>query len=260
MPLSLFVSLVLFFVLARRTDILKDTTSVKRPDDQPCYSLGRTQMAFWFFLVLTSFLLLWLVTGDVDTITASVLGLIGISAGTALGSAVIDAAKTGDSDISKHVIRSDLLGKSRKDIVTALNVDREQLTNSLVTLQTEHNKLLQSALSQPTSVNQAVVDANTERQRDVRDKLANINWQINFYSMKPWKVVMYDLLGDKEIISFHRFQIFVWTIVLGFIFVSQVDSDLTMPEFSGQLLALMGISAGTFIGFKLPDQKSAASS
>ena len=245
-------SLFLFLLLAKSTDILKDTTSIKRPDDAPCYSLGRTQMAFWFFLVLTSFLLLWLITGDVDTITASVLGLIGISAGTALGSAVIDSAKTGEGDISKHVLRSDLLGKPSKDILTALKADREQLKNKLVVLQTERSTL--------SGLNHAVIDANNEQQQDIRDKLANINWQIDFFSMKPWKVVMYDLLGDKESISFHRFQIFVWTIVLGFIFVSQVYNDLTMPEFSGTLLGLMGISAGTFIGFKLPDHKSAASS
>ena len=246
------MALGLFFALAKSTDILRDTTSPKRPDDAPCFSLARTQMAFWFFLVLTSFLLLWLVTGDVDTITASVLGLIGISAGTALGSAVIDAAKTAESDISKQVVRSDLLGKPAKEIVIALKADREQLKSTLVGLQTQRSAL--------PMTNQAVIDANSDQQRDIRDRLANINWQISFFSMKPWKVVMYDLLGDKESISFHRFQIFVWTIVLGFIFVIQVNNDLTMPEFSGTLLGLMGISAGTFIGFKLPDQKSASSS
>jgi hypothetical protein len=31
-----------------------------------------------------------------------------------------------------------------------------------------------------------------------------------------------------------------------------VPWDLTMPEFSATMLALMGISWGTYIGFKLP--------
>jgi hypothetical protein len=252
--ISLFIiagSLFLFFILAYSTDVLRDTASPKRPDDAPCFSLGRTQMAFWLFLVLTSFLLLWVVTGDVDTITTSVLGLIGISAGTALGSAVIDSAKTGQDEVSKQVVRADLLGKPPDEILKALKADREQLKKELVAVQTERSKLSIS--------DQAAVDGNKEKQIDIRNRLARVNWQIDFFSMKPWKVVMYDLLGDKESISFHRFQIFVWTIVLGFIFVSQVYGDLTMPEFSGTLLGLMGVSAGTFIGFKLPDQKSAAS-
>jgi hypothetical protein len=38
-------------------------------------------------------------------------------------------------------------------------------------------------------------------------------------------------------------------------FVSAVYNNLTMPELSATLLGLMGISSGTYIGFKLPEQK-----
>jgi hypothetical protein len=64
-----------------------------------------------------------------------------------------------------------------------------------------------------------------------------------------------DILSDGSGYSFHRFQIFAWTIVLGIIFVSSVYNNLTMPEFSPTLLGLMGLSAGTYIGFKFPEQK-----
>src|SRR5207248_1162622 len=57
------------------------------------YNLGRAQMAFWFFLIYTSYLVIWLITGSLDTITPSLLGLMGISAGTALGEALIDSGK-----------------------------------------------------------------------------------------------------------------------------------------------------------------------
>ena len=67
---------------------------------------------------------------------------------------------------------------------------------------------------------------------------------------------LYDLLSDKEgereVVSFHRFQILVWTLVLGITFVVQVWRHLAMPEFGGTLLGLMGVSAGTYIGFKFP--------
>ena len=55
--------------------------------------------------------------------------------------------------------------------------------------------------------------------------------------------------------SFHRFQIFAWTIVLIAVFIASVYNGLAMPEFDAKLLALMGISGGTYIGFKLPNQQ-----
>jgi hypothetical protein len=66
-----------------------------------------------------------------------------------------------------------------------------------------------------------------------------------------------DILSDANGITFHRFQIVVWTIVLGLIFIWSVWKKLSMPEFSETLLTLMGISAGTYIGFKIPERQTA---
>jgi hypothetical protein len=55
-------------------------------------------------------------------------------------------------------------------------------------------------------------------------------------------------------------QIVVWTVVLSGVFLSSVIWDLTMPEFNATLLALMGISSGTYIGFKLPTSTSTSPS
>ena len=43
--------------------------------------------------------------------------------------------------------------------------------------------------------------------------------------------------------------------MLGIMFLSSVYNDLTMREFSPTLLGLMGISSGTYIGFKFPEQR-----
>ena len=64
-----------------------------------------------------------------------------------------------------------------------------------------------------------------------------------------------DLVSDRRGVSFHRFQIVVWTVVLGFVFVTEVYQSLAMPEFSATLMSLMGITAGTYLGFKFPEQK-----
>jgi hypothetical protein len=242
-------ALFLFLLLAYTTDILRDPLSPRRPDRKPSYSLGRSQMAFWCLLVLTSFLLIWAVTGDMDTITTSVLGLIGISAGTALGSAIIDSAKTDTEDLSSLEVAADLAEKDRSTILAALKVEKGDVIQKLVNAEAE----LQTSL---TANDVIKIEKARGSRVNLKLQLAKIDHQIAFYKMPPWKVVLYDLLGDRGSISFHRFQIFVWTIVLGMIFVSQVWTGLTMPEFSATLLGLMGISAGTYIGFKLPDQKT----
>lgn len=65
-----------------------------------------------------------------------------------------------------------------------------------------------------------------------------------------------DLLTDKTGVSFHRFQMLCWTLILGAIFIFSVVADLAMPTFNTTLLALMGISAGTYLGFKFPEKHS----
>ena len=70
----------------------------------------------------------------------------------------------------------------------------------------------------------------------------------------PSKNWLIDVLTDINGISLHRFQILIWTIVLVSIFLFEVWKYLAMPEFSTTLLGLMGISSGTYIGFKFPEQ------
>jgi hypothetical protein len=60
-------------------------------------------------------------------------------------------------------------------------------------------------------------------------------------------------MNDADAISFHRLQIAVWTVVRGIIFGVSVHNVLSMPTFSATLLGLMGISGGTYIGFKIPE-------
>jgi hypothetical protein len=77
-------------ILAKDYGLLRDGPTVN--DIQRPYSLGRCQMAWWFVLIIVSFVLIWLISGDQETITASLLGLMGISAGTALGAALIETS------------------------------------------------------------------------------------------------------------------------------------------------------------------------
>jgi hypothetical protein len=91
------------------------------------------------------------------------------------------------------------------------------------------------------------------RTAQITARIAALNKQLNTPLHTTW---LEDLLSDANGLSFHRFQLFVWTIVLGIIFAISVYTDLLMPNFSANLLGLMGISAGTYIGFKFPEQKN----
>ncbi len=61
-----------------------------------------------------------------------------------------------------------------------------------------------------------------------------------------------DLVQETDSPSLHRFQMIAWTLVLGLFFLNSVYFSLAMPQFDATMLGLMGISNGTYLGFKLP--------
>jgi FtsH-binding integral membrane protein len=240
-------ALIAFLALARYTHIIRDPAAPRRPDGQRPYSLARGQMAFWFFLVIASYFFLWIVTGAMDTLNASVLALIGISAGTALGSAFVDAAKP----VS--------VGSPGNQPIVDVTRPHLEVLAELTQLRADTQKeleVLQKARTLISPSDKQALDENERQQNEVRKRLANYRWQSAYFAWPTWKGVMYDLLAENNKISFHRFQIFVWTLILGIMFVVNVYSELAMPQFSVTLLGLLGISAGTYVGFKLPESKA----
>lgn len=162
----LVVALIAFVYLCRHTPVIRGGTPDQTLAERP-YSLSLFQMGFWFFLVIASYVFIWLICDELNTITDSVLGLIGIGAATAVGAKMINDRSSGSAD-------APVVGHG-------------------------------------------------------------------FIS---------DVISDKTGVSIHRLQMFVWTLVLGVIFIASVYNDLAMPEFSGTLLGLMGISSGTYLGVK----------
>ena len=240
-------ALIAFLALARNTHIIRDATAPRRPDGLRPYSLARGQMALWFFLVIASYFFLWIVTGDMDTLNTSVLALIGISAGTALGSAFVDAAKPVSVGSPGNQPIVDVT-RPHLEVLAELNQLRADTQKEL--------EALQKARASIAPSDKQALDANEQQQNEVRERLANYRWQSAYFAWPTWKGVMYDLLAENNLISFHRFQIFVWTLILGIMFVANVYNELAMPEFSATLLGLLGISAGTYVGFKLPETKA----
>ena len=84
----------------------------------------------------------------------------------------------------------------------------------------------------------------------------------DFAAMAPtaWKRLFCDLLNENPAGSsyeFFRFQMLGWTVLLGLVFVVKLLNDRAMPEFGDSTLILLGISGGTYLGFKVPAMKRA---
>ncbi len=159
------------FAVAFMTTLLRDkvvpgNTPPVAPKDAP-FSLGRTQMFWWSVQVLFAFLAISAMTGATDTITPTMLVLMGISAGTAAGS---------------------------------------------------------------VTINQTIPTRPSE------------------------KCFFKDIIYDQNGPSLHRLQMASWTVVLTCIFWVSVWEKLAMPEFDSTLLTLMGISSGTYFGFKFQER------
>jgi hypothetical protein len=232
-------AIVGFFYLLLYSGIVRDTTCPVREDGLPPLSLGRCQMAFWFFLVICAFYFLWLITGrgDTDTINSTILILTGISAGTALGAAIVNkpdatpaAAK---SDAAKAAYPNKI--KAAKTTLAALKADRKQITTS----------------------EQAAIEAKDAEINEQADKVEGLKAELKAWRVRNRSQLVLDLLSEEDassdqgrVIAFHRFQIVIWTLILGVVFVSEVFTKLAMPVFDTTLLTLMGISSGTYLGFK----------
>jgi hypothetical protein len=267
---------VSFFYLARKTEMLRDSGPEPPPGKMRPYSLARTQMAIWFFLIVLSFVLIWLMTSALDSVTGTVLALMGIGAGTALGAEAQFTNKldkqtadlenkppTTDTDkVNLDILRSYLLDPSKLQEEKEI-LERRQLTelkNQLEekkqkgTLTDEENGRLESILKKLVLLPKPSAE---QLERDTGFKFpvdidARINDLRRLLGCRPVsKGFFNDVLSDDIGISFHRFQMFIWTIVLAVIFLSSTYSQLAMPEFNGTLLALMGISSGTYLGFMI---------
>jgi|GEM_PF-2221890 len=65
-----------------------------------------------------------------------------------------------------------------------------------------------------------------------------------------------DILKDELGYSVHRAQMFMWTVILGVIFVSSVIRFQQIPQLDESLLGLMGISSGAYVGLKTMENKN----
>lgn len=89
-------------------------------------------------------------------------------------------------------------------------------------------------------------------------KIIDGNKNVDQFKYIESKGFLIDILSDNYGINIHRFQMVLWTLIMGVIFVINVVTDQKMIEFQDQLLMLMGISSGAYLGLKIPENDKPA--
>jgi hypothetical protein len=228
---ALLVMVVFVWGRARHSATLRDNLLPQLEPSRQTYSLGRWQMAFWFTLIFGSFVFLFLLLWDFNTVSAQALKLMGISVVTALGAVAVDVYKNSPADACNQGLRA--LGlNSYADVVrvhqeiTARNAELAQLPPP---------------------------PRKTQLEAEILDRqliLRTYEDKIRPFVTEGW---FRDLTTDLNGTAIHRLQVFLWTWALGAVFIIGVYRDLAMPDFNSTLLALMAISSAGYVGFKFPE-------
>jgi len=163
------ITLVMLIKEGTGKDMLRDPLPPGVDGERP-FSLGKTQMAWWFIIILGSYLYVWAVTGTLPVLSPGLLAMAGISGSTGAVSVMIT-----DTENTQYPVHTSFL---------------------------------------------------------------------------------HDLVTDKDGVTLHRFQMIAMTLILGIAFVIEVVTDCRLPaDFQGTTLGLMGISSGTYLGFKVPEKR-----
>ncbi len=232
--------------LAISSNLLRDTSAPLSPSGRHPYSLGLCQLALWLFLIGTSFLFLWVVTGD-RNLSVSELMLLGISATTGLGSVLVNRFLP---PCRPSLLNAEEFSDNEpKSLKTRIGIEEERRNAAAAAL--ADARAATAAHDAPATVPlEAALDATERRLTELQDRLR--------YFQTGGRIQQFflDLFRERDSVSLHRFQMLAWTVCLGLVFVFGVVMRLEMPQFDNTLLLLMGISSGTYLGFKWPAANS----
>lgn len=252
-----------------KSDLLRDHQREPRPDLSPPYSLARCQIAFWFALVAASYVYLVLLTGTLNVFNDTALWLIGIGAGTALGASLLQPDPGKASEVKVKAIEAksmlgvweDAAALTAKALAEAekvqINYEQAAALAAAKVIDAQRQLTPHSTLpaNSPEMVAKAAADEELEKAR--RDTAAATEANRIAHSRLPQKFQIAqfwrDLLTEDGHYNIQKFQMAAWTLIFGLFFVQRVLSEGAFPKFDPLILGLLGISAGAYLGFKLPN-------
>jgi hypothetical protein len=220
------------WLYSRRTTLLKDNLLPQIQPERQAYSLGRWQLAFWFTIILLSFIGLYVMTGDYRNImTTQALWLMGISGATGVSAVAVDVLKDSPADAANRGLKA--LGLQAYDDVERTRTEIDQRAAQL------------KADLPPANAAQLAIEI-----RDRKLLLEAYERTIRPFVSHGWYK---DLTTDDNGPALHRVQTLAWTVTLGVVFVVNVIANHAMPTLDASLLLLTGISNAGYIGFKYPE-------
>lgn len=250
-PIWMAVAIALTFLVMLSTALMcRSTTMIREAlapqlllTDRP-YSLGRFQMAVWFCVIFASFIFILAVTGDLNSINAESFILLGLSGATALASVAVDRSKP-DEAIKRVGTALAAAGLDTQDDTIVIKRAAEQPSGKKEEISAADNARLQQIL------------ANAQARVPGGPSDAGSIWKVYQAAIAPIKSqsLLQDLVTDLHGPTIHRWQVLIWTVVIAGIYLVRVYTNLETPTLGTNLLILMGISSGVYVGFKIPENQ-----
>jgi len=234
--LVLVLQILLVVYLQKKFHVLcNNSTSHPKP-----YSFSRWQLVWWTFIILTTFISVIIATGKIPDFNQSSLILLGIGSITTVTASLIDISD--DENANAATAQN-----------TAVAVATTTATTAPVTDPTAPvSDAAPTTDPAPATTVVVVTPPVTPRAQDIK--------RANF---------LLDILSDKNGISIHRLQAFIFNLVFGlwFIYTSvqniktintltlQPIIDGVIPVVANNNLILLGMSAGLYTALKSTENK-----
>lgn len=232
-----------------KSPMLKDQFVPQLPASAQTYSLARTQMAFWFLVILASTLYLVLFRGALlsdPIITGQAVTLMGLSLATAGAAAGVDHIRDTPEDSLNDALKAIGLA-SHQDVI-----DLEQTIARLSAEAAQPPSPAPSSAEAPADGKPSPAAIAQARLNDARIKLQFYRTRTQDFRSQGF---FPDLITNLSGTGLHRLQAVIWTVVVGALFVVELYSGTAkaLPVIDNNLLALMGISSAGYVGFKVSE-------
>lgn len=212
-------------------------------DGRGKYSLSRLQILLWTAMVVGGYFGIAFPKLEFITIPNEVLGLLGITLGSTVVSTAIKAnqiltGQTADDEERTHEIAQ----SAQNELLGLLGVEHPE------NLSSDEKSALLASIS--------------------KDELVELNRQVEAKRKPSWMdLFSQEQKGREYLIDIGKLQMFAWMVVALVIYGAMLVSDLTLsleevleltdlPNVTGTILAMMGISQTAYLGMKLPKRTS----
>ncbi|QRE74427.1 hypothetical protein [Methylobacterium aquaticum] len=115
-----------------------------------------------------------------------------------------------------------------------------------------------ATLAGSATIDAAQADNGANRKPVNNNELDDAAKAGNYWDMRRMlglsRNLLSDVMSDANGVTFHRFQVIAWTLILTVIFIYDVYRNLEMPDFS-TLLGVQTLSVLTYLGLKIPEAK-----